>query len=186
MLIEMGDADAAVKLATGEVRAKRSLTNRLVGQFDEPTLVALLIGKADEAARRSVELVVTDDSRLIGESIEPVDLLTIVGNLADNAIDAALLGNGPRKVQVRIRTDDELVVEVRDSGPGFSDETLEQVFQPGWSTKPADADRRQGRGFGMAIVQQAVSRLGGKVEVANGDRNDSHPGAVVTVRLPLD
>jgi two-component system, CitB family, sensor kinase len=189
MLVEMGDTESAVKLATGEVRAKRMLTSRLVGQFDEPTLVALLLGKADEAARQSVDLVVTSDSRLIGETFAPVDLVTIVGNLADNAIDAALLGAAPHRVEITIRmAESDLLVEVRDSGPGFSDEALTRVFQPGWSTKDADPDRRHGRGIGMAIVQQVVARLGGEIRVTNatGAHNGDLDGGVVTVHLPLD
>jgi sensor histidine kinase regulating citrate/malate metabolism len=185
----MGDTQSAVKLATGEVRAKRMLTSRLVGQFDEPTLVALLLGKADEAARQSVDLVVTSDSRLIGEAFAPVDLVTIVGNLADNAIDAALLGPAPHRVEVTIRmAESDLLVEVRDNGPGFSDEALTRVFQPGWSTKEADPDRRHGRGIGMAIVQQVVARLGGEIRVTNAtaSHNGDLDGGIVTVRLPLD
>jgi two-component system CitB family sensor kinase len=187
MLVELGDIDAAVRLATGEVRATKALTNRLVGQFDEPTLVALLLGKAAEAARRSVELVITDDSRLIGEPMEPVDLVTIVGNFVDNAIDAALAGEPPRRVEVTIRTEDEdLLVQVRDSGRGFEPEALARVFEPGWSTKPTEVDRRHGRGIGMALVNQVVTRCGGMVEVANADPDQTDlGGAVVEARLPL-
>jgi two-component system CitB family sensor kinase len=187
MLVELGDIDAAVRLATGEVRATKALTNRLVGQFDEPTLVALLLGKAAEAARRSVELVITDDSRLIGEPMEPVDLVTIVGNFVDNAIDAALAGEPPRRVEVTIRTEDEdLLVQVRDSGRGFEPEALARVFEPGWSTKPTEVDRRHGRGIGMALVSQVVTRCGGMVEVANADPDQTDlGGAVVEARLPL-
>lgn len=206
-LVELGDTDAAVELATSEVRAKKALTSQLVGRFDEQTLVAVLLGKVAEAERRAVELVVTEDSQLIGGFPEPIDLVTIVGNFLDNAIDAALTAHdvdaarsrsepapdapGSRaapRVWIRIREeDDHLLVQVRDSGPGFSPEGFERVFEPGWSTKPAKADRRHGRGIGMALVQQVVSRRGGSVEVANapdGDRSDLR-GAVVTARLPL-
>lgn len=198
-LVELGDTDAAVKLATSEVRAKKALTNQLVGRFDEQTLVAVLLGKVAEAERRSVELVVTEDSRLIGGFPEPVDLVTIVGNFLDNALDAALTdaetepeasagSRTPPRVEVTIREEGEhLLVQVRDSGPGFSPESLGRVFEPGWSTKPAKSDRRHGRGIGMALVQQVVSRRGGSVEVANApddDRRDLR-GAVVTARLPL-
>ena len=191
MLVELGDVESAVRLATGEVRATRALTNRLVGQFEEPTLVALLLGKVAEAAQRSVELVVTDDSRLASEFSEPVDLVTIVGNLVDNAVDAALAGPLPRRVEVAIEEDcgtDELVVRVRDSGAGFTPEGLVKVFEPGWTTKPADPERRQGRGIGMALVHQVVTRRGGRVTVANPTdptEPSDHPGAVVEVRLPL-
>jgi two-component system CitB family sensor kinase len=190
MLVELGDVDAAVRLATGEVRATRALTNRLVGQFEEPTLVALLLGKVAEAAQRSVELVVTEGSRLTSEFSEPVDLVTIVGNLVDNAVDAALAGEAPRRVEVAIEEDcgaRELLVRVRDTGPGFSAEAAARVFEPGWSTKPSGPDRRYGRGIGMALVQQVVTRRGGHARVGNAepDAGGVYGGAVVEVRVPL-
>lgn len=186
-LVELGDTEAAVNLATSEVRAKKALTSQLVGRFDEQTLVAVLLGKVAEAERRSVELVITDDSRLVADFPEPVDLVTIVGNFIDNAMDAAMTGKGRPRVEATIREEeDELVVRVRDSGPGFSPEGLARVFEPGWSTKPAKTDRRHGRGIGMAIVHQVVSRRGGTVEVSNAadSRTDVH-GAVVVARLPF-
>jgi two-component system CitB family sensor kinase len=195
MLAQLGDVDAAVELATGEVRATKELTSRLVNQFEEPTLVALLLGKSAEATQRSVELTVTEGSRLATPCPEPADLVTIVGNLVDNAIDAALEAPGPARVEVAIGTgDDELVVRVRDSGPGFGPDARANVFEPGWSTKPAHPERRQGRGIGMALVSQVVYRRGGLIDVANADEVGADPGAdsgsdlggaVITVRLPL-
>jgi len=202
MLADLGDVDAAVHLATGEVRATRKLTNRLVGQFEEPTLVALLLGKVAQAAQRSVELTVTPASRLASEFSQPVDLVTIVGNLVDNAVDAALAGEPPRRVEVAIEEDcdaHELLVRVRDTGPGFTPEAMARAFEPGWSTKPAGPDRRHGRGIGLALVQQVAARRGGRVTIANatgvdgdgdgdGHRRDGHDGlggAVVEVRVPL-
>ncbi|HEY8545408.1 MAG TPA: sensor histidine kinase [Acidimicrobiales bacterium] len=169
MLAELGDVDAAVNLATGEVRATRKLTNQLVGQFEEQSLVALLLGKVAQASQRSVELVVTPQSRLTSEFSEPVDLVTIVGNLVDNAVDATLERDPPRRVELTIEEDwsaGELVIRVADSGPGFTPEGLERAFEPGWSTKPA-GERRFGRGIGLALVQQVVHRRGGRITIAN-------------------
>lgn len=185
MLAQLGDVDAAVRLATGEVRAARMLTSRLSSQFEDAALVALLLGKAADAGQRGVELTVTADSRLSADLVTPVDLVTIVGNLVDNAIDAALDGLPPRRVQVSITsTEGEVVVQVRDSGPGLSDEALSRVFEPGWSTKAAGPERRHGRGIGMALLQQVVTRLGGSVTIANAGSDGHLPGAVVVVRLP--
>jgi len=186
MLAQLGDVDAAVRLATGEVRATRMLTSRLSGQFEEAALVALLLGKASEAAQRSIELNVTEASWLPEDAVEPVDLVTIVGNLVDNAMDAATAGPEHRRVEVSIEPQcDRVVVKVRDSGPGFSPEALDHVFEPGWSTKVAGPDRRHGRGIGMALVRQVVARLGGAVDVANSGPDDELPGAIVTVHLPI-
>ena len=117
--------------------------------------------------------------------LEPVDVVTILGNLIDNAIDAAAAralgdGNGaPEEAWVEVYLangeDGSLVFQVSDSGPGIADADLGHIFDHGWSTKDAAAG---GRGYGLALVRQVVESLGGDVEVAPG------AGAVFTVTLP--
>ncbi|HTE71163.1 MAG TPA: ATP-binding protein, partial [Actinomycetes bacterium] len=102
----------------------------------------------------------------------------MVGNLIDNAVDAALAAPAPRQVMVTIRQDDtDLLVRVADTGPGLDPGRLEQAFSRGWSTKAGG--RPHGRGLGLALVRQVVARHDGRVAVANED------GAVFTIRLPL-
>jgi two-component system CitB family sensor kinase len=177
-LIELGRPDAAVEFATAELDAAQRLADQLLAVVEEPVLVALLLGKAAEATERGVELVVTDDTAVGATGFDPRDLVTMVGNLIDNAIDAALAAPPPRRVTVTIRQDDaDLLVRVADTGPGLDPAALEQVFTRGWSTKPAG--RAHGRGLGLALVRQVVTRHDGAVGVANDG------GAVFTIRLPL-
>jgi two-component system CitB family sensor kinase len=177
-LIELGRPDAAVEFATAELDAAQRLADQLLAVVEEPVLVALLLGKAAEATERGVELVVTDDTAVGPTGIDPRDLVTMVGNLIDNAVDAALAVPAPRRVTVTVRQDEaELLVRVADTGPGLDPAGIEQVFTRGWSTKRAG--RPQGRGLGLALVRQVVTRHDGRVEVANDG------GAVFTIRLPL-
>ncbi|MGC5362980.1 sensor histidine kinase [Streptomyces sp. DT24] len=92
-LIELGRAEEAVGFATAELELAQALTDRVVGAVAEPVLAALLLGKAAQANERGVELVLADDS-LIDDGALPVtlpqrDLVTILGNLIDNAVEAA-------------------------------------------------------------------------------------------------
>ncbi|MFF3734177.1 ATP-binding protein [Streptomyces sp. NPDC002476] len=92
-LIELGRADEAVGFATAELELAQTLTDRVVGAVGEPVLAALLLGKAAQAHERGVELVLAKDS-LIDDGALPAtlpdrDLVTILGNLIDNAVDAA-------------------------------------------------------------------------------------------------
>ena len=177
-LIELGRPDAAVEFATAELDAAQRLADQLLAVVEEPVLVALLLGKAAEATERGVELVVTADTAVGPTGIDPRDLVTVVGNLIDNAVDAALAASAPRRVTVTVRQNEaELLVRVADTGPGLDPAGLEQVFTRGWSTKPTG--RPQGRGLGLALVRQVVTRHDGSIQVAN----DS--GAVFTIRLPL-
>ncbi len=105
----------------------------------------------------------------------------MVGNLVDNALEAATAGGSERSreawVEVDLRDDDhEVVVTVRDSGPGVDDGIASRVFERGFSTKGLDQSAQ--RGFGLALSGLVCRRRGGSIAV----RNDG--GAVFTARLP--
>ncbi|MGW2117653.1 sensor histidine kinase [Streptomyces zhihengii] len=180
-LIELGRAEEAVEFATAELELAQVLTDRVVGAVGEPVLAALLLGKTAQANERGVELVLTEDSRIddhvLPGTLPPRDLVTILGNLIDNAVDAAGgVPGAPARVTVTLRTErTELVVRVSDSGPGVSPNRTEDVFRRGWST------HGPGRGIGLALVRQAVRRGHGTVAVGRG----ADGGAEFTVRLPL-
>jgi two-component system, CitB family, sensor kinase len=166
-LIELGRAEQALAFATTELAVTQRLTDLVVGGIGEPEVAALVLGKAAEAGERGVDLVVETDVDLPAGRADPRDLVTIVGNLLDNAIDAAVEAPGPRWVRFGARTvgADELELVVADSGPGLDPEQAGRVFQRGYSTK--STDRPLGRGIGLALVAQAAHRHGGAVTVAN-------------------
>jgi sensor histidine kinase regulating citrate/malate metabolism len=175
-LVELGRYAEAVEFATAELALAQQLTDRVVDAVSEPVLAALLLGKAAEANERGAELVITQDTEIddvvLGGTLAPRDVVTILGNLIDNALDAALDGGYAPKVFVTARAEaGELVLRVEDTGPGLAAGNV--AFDRGWSTK---AD---GRGLGLALVRQAVRRSGGTIEVSRGER-----GAVFAVRLP--
>ncbi|HEY8480419.1 MAG TPA: ATP-binding protein, partial [Spirillospora sp.] len=179
-LVELGRPEQAVEFATAELATAQKLTDRVVGSVTEPVLAALLLGKSAEAAERGVDLVVTDDTAIEGAA-EPRDLVTILGNLIDNAVDAALANAAARPPRVTVRAREEngaLVLEVSDSGKGVDPGAVPEMFRRGWTTKTSGGP--VGHGIGLALVGQAVRRNGGEIRVSHDD------GAVFTVRLPLD
>ncbi|MFJ6740197.1 ATP-binding protein [Streptomyces sp. NPDC091279] len=181
-LIELGRAEEAVDFATAELELAQALTDQVVAAVHEPVLAALLLGKTAQANERGVELVVSEDSGLddglLPPSLPARDLVTILGNLIDNAVDAAQ-GSAASKVTVTARTDAaELVLKVADTGAGVDADHAELVFQRGFSTKPSGPG---GRGLGLALVSQAVHRHEGTLSVAEA----SGGGAEFEVRLPL-
>ena len=100
-----------------------------------------------------------------------IDLLVALGNLIDNAVDAAAEGPEPRWVEVAGRVDrsspaSQMILQVTDSGSGVPPDRIGNAFTRGWSTKEYDADDRpQGRGIGLSLVSGAVRRLGGSLAV---------------------
>jgi sensor histidine kinase regulating citrate/malate metabolism len=184
-LIELGRAEEAVEFATAELELAQALTDQVVAAVSEPVLAALLLGKTAQANERGVELMVSEDSSLddglLPETLPARDLVTILGNLIDNAVDAAQ-GSVRARVTVAAYTRNadapELVLRVSDTGPGVDPEHAEAVFQRGFSTKPAGPG---GRGLGLALVRQAAQRHEGSLTVAEADGG----GAEFEVRLPL-
>ncbi|MFE9926121.1 ATP-binding protein [Streptomyces sp. NPDC005774] len=182
-LIELGRSEEAVDFATAELELAQALTDQVVAAVGEPVLAALLLGKTAQANERGVELVVTPDSRLddglLPDTLPTRDLVTVLGNLIDNAVDAALGGTGPRvTVTALTDTDAELILRVSDTGPGVDPDHAEAVFQRGFTTKPSGPG---GRGLGLALVRQAVDRHGGTLTVTSEEGG----GACFEVRLPL-
>lgn len=202
-LIELGRAEQAVDFATAELELAQALTDQVVAAVGEPVLAALLLGKTAQANERGVELVVSEDSRLddglLPETLPARDLVTILGNLIDNAVDAAQ-GSVRARVTVTAYTAGgpgmtgtggtpgggssagtagrALVLRVADTGTGVDPAHVETVFQRGFSTKPAGPG---GRGLGLALVRQTVNRCQGTLTVTEAEGG----GAEFEVRLPL-
>jgi sensor histidine kinase regulating citrate/malate metabolism len=199
-LIELGHVDQALTFATSELALAQRLTDLVVSSVDEPVLAALLLGKAAEANERGVELEVDPECNVPGGVIPARDLVTVVGNLLDNAIDAAAGAPGPRRVGFSGWLEDvptafgiasELVLQVSDTGPGLDEVSAELAFTRGWSTKPEE--RLVGHGLGLALVGQTTRRHQGTVDVGRGSDaalvgaavDAAFVGAVFTVRLPV-
>ncbi|WP_224058415.1 sensor histidine kinase [Streptomyces kanamyceticus] len=163
-LIELDRAEEAVDFATAELELAQALTDQVVAAVSEPVLAALLLGKAAQANEHGVELVVSPDSSIddgmLPASLPPRDLVTVLGNLIDNAVDAAQ-GSPAARVTVTARADTAgLLLRVADTGPGVDPAQREAVLERGWSTKAAT-----GRGLGLALVHQTVTRNGGTLTI---------------------
>jgi sensor histidine kinase regulating citrate/malate metabolism len=178
-LLELGREDEAVEFATAELETAQLLTDRLVTSVEEPVVAAVLLGKSAQAAERGIDLQLDESGRVDGLPVEPRDLVTLLGNLLDNAFDAvAEAPVGQRRVRVRVDASARhLDIGVGDSGAGVPAEDASRVFAHGWSTKRDDA--RTGRGLGLALVGQVARRHGGRADVGRSDLG----GALFTVHI---
>jgi two-component system CitB family sensor kinase len=177
-LLEMGDVNQARSFVSRISDTSRSLGEGLRGRVEPPELAALLLAKITVAAEQDVLITVTEDSRLDQTSASPQSLLTIVGNLLDNAVDALSNTPGPRVVTIQFDDADGVFIAVRDNGPGVPSHSIEKVLVDGYSTKEALPGMR--RGIGLALVSRIVRRAEGTLDIFPG------PGGHFEVWLPAD
>jgi hypothetical protein len=176
-LVQLGEYDAVRDLVGALTRRRAEISDAVTRHVSDPAVAALLIAKTSLAAESGVALVIDDDSHLA--ALDPVlatDVITILGNLVDNAVDVSE-GSERELVTVRVDDADGLTIAVADSGAGVPESLRESIFARGVTSKP---DVPGGRGIGLALVRLVSAQLGGHVEVTDGP----HGGAVFEVHLP--
>lgn len=175
-LLELGEQQEAVNYLAEISRDSIAVAEHLRSRIAPSMVAALLLGKITIAAEQGVTLTITEDSRLDEPAVDIEALLTVIGNLVDNSIEALVGQPAPRTITVRLDDTDGVRISVVDTGPGVPADDLDTVFLDGYSTKtPRDGMRR---GLGLALVQRIVRRAGGTITVAPG------PGGRFEVRLP--
>ncbi|KUO17174.1 sensor histidine kinase [Streptomyces dysideae] len=180
-LIELGEYDEVRRYVSSVSAGRDQWQADVTARISDATVSALLIAKGSLAAEQGVGLRLSESCGLgpVGDALA-TDLVTVLGNLVDNALDA-LRGHATGRadwIEVELSQEDGTVrVVVCHPGPGIAPEIAEEVFRHGFTTKAAE----QGgpRGLGLAITRQICVRRGGTVEVHNTD------GAVFTATLPI-
>jgi two-component system, OmpR family, sensor histidine kinase MtrB len=182
----------AVKLVVSETRRLGDLVENLmeVTRFDAGTAKVVLddVDVADQVtacidARAWLDAVELDAERGTMARLDPRRLDVILANLIGNA-----LKHGGSPVRVSVRTSDgpppggELVIEVRDHGPGIPEEVLPHVFDRFYKAS-ASRPRSEGSGLGLSIAVENAHAHGGTITAANSPDGD---GAVFVLRLPRD
>ncbi|WP_367326293.1 ATP-binding protein [Streptomyces sp. HUAS ZL42] len=180
-LIQIGEHDEVVRYVRALRKHRESLDLTLTSRVRDRAVAALLMAKSALAAERRVQLRISERTAL--DKLEPTDsadVATVLGNLVDNALDAAAAGehDDDAWVEVELRQDASSVeIAVRDSGPGVAPELAQEVFSHGFTTKAAQGGDR---GIGLALTRLVCKRRGGEVSVAN-----TETGAVFTARMSV-
>lgn len=175
-LLELGEYDEAIDLIKEEYAIQNEQHDILFHNIHSQQVQAILLGKISKASEKKVKLVIDENSSLapLPAHIGLSHLITIIGNLIDNAFEA-VADQSVREVLFFI-TDmgRDIVIEVSDTGPGVPPDKTEAVFERGYSSKGRK------RGYGLANVKDSVRELGGWIELANPKTG----GAVFTVFIP--
>ncbi|WP_394811195.1 ATP-binding protein [Streptomyces xanthii] len=178
--LELDLTERARSYVAGLTRARRACAEEFAERVRMPMVSALLVGKSAIASERGVTLRLSDRTHLPTGLIDARDVVTVLGNLIDNALDVVGGGRAARPVvEVEAFVErDTVVVRVSDNGPGVPVELRDTIFQEGWSTKESPAHR--GRGLGLAMVRSLAERYGGTARIAAR----AGGGAVFTVTFP--
>ncbi|PRY18267.1 two-component system CitB family sensor kinase [Kineococcus rhizosphaerae] len=140
----------------------------------DPYLQAFVAAKAAHARERQVVLALGEVS-VAGRVADPVDVTTVLGNLVDNAVAAAVGSAGARVEVDLVQEGSDLVLAVSDSGDGVPEGLRDSVFEVGVTTGD------EGHGIGLGLVRQVARSRGGDAWLAPAVPGQ---GAVFVVRLP--
>lgn len=170
-LIQIGEYDRAVSYIENISIIQKETVSRVMHAVDNPSFSALLIGKIARASECNVKFILKEDMVFNSDDIDlPSEaLVTITGNLIDNALDAMntseVMSKNDRSLIFGVYTQPgQLLITVQDTGNGIPDKIKDKVFENGFSTKGS------GRGVGLYNTKQLVESLGGSIsfESQNG------------------
>lgn len=163
-LIQIGATSDALNLIGREVSDHQALIQLLLEAVPDPVIAGCLLGKYNRAREMGLRLDIDPESQMsdLPASLPRDQLVSVLGNLIDNALDATRQHTGAGG-RVRLSMTDlgqELIFEVEDQGPGIPEEERQRIFEKGVSTKDGEA-----RGYGLHLVRQFLSQWGGSVVV---------------------
>ncbi|WP_429836729.1 ATP-binding protein [Brevibacillus sp. NRS-1366] len=180
-LIQLESYQEAIEFISSELDVHVSNTQYIMRAVPDPLIGGLLLGKLNLANERKVELTIDPESnfRDIPEGINRAQLIVILGNLIDNALDAVTSpGASAKEITLfLLNMEDVLLIEVEDRGPGISKEDATRIFERGFSTK-----QQENHGYGLYLVKQAVRSMHGNVTHTGNPLG----GTIFTVTIPKE
>ena len=164
-LIQIQEYDKAVSYIENISIIQRETVSMIMHTIENPSFAALLVGKIARASECNVKFVLKEGLHFKSEDIAvPSEaLVTITGNLIDNALDSMNMDMSFEKTKELVfgafTKPGELLITVKDNGLGISEENLDRIFENGYSTKGS------GRGVGLYHTKQLIESLGGSISV---------------------
>lgn len=160
-MVRMGMYEQLTKFISTLVDSRHHEVDNVTKNIKDPALAGFIMGKLSYSREKNVNLFF--DIKTVLPELKNLttthELVTILGNLIDNAIEA-MEESAIRDIEVSMHYfANQLEINVSDTGPGFSKENMDHIFDKGFSTKG------ENRGYGLYLVQQSVNRLGGGISI---------------------
>lgn len=182
-LIQLGKIEEVQQIIGQESLRYQKLIEFLRESVSEPMIAGVLLGKSERARELGLVLEIEEGTQLthLSSHIRAEDMVTIIGNLIDNAFDATLTHSDTEVQAITVSVTDfgqDIIVEVEDKGCGLPQAfSLRELTKRGVSTK---SDK--GRGVGLYLIQQLVDQYRGEFTV----RSEQGKGTLMTVYLPKE
>lgn len=190
-LLQMQRYDDAMRYIQAQSEGAQQVLDFVSAHFASPALCGLLLGKYASAREKGITLVFDPACQLslIPTALSETALMSIIGNLVDNAVDATLK-TPMRRPLIEIYISDrnhELVIEVADSGCGIDDAMKPHLFEQGFTSKSSPGSELTGseHGIGLYMVAGYVHQAGGTIEMTNNIPTGTLFSVFIPFRLPL-
>ena len=174
-LTHMKQYEELQKYISGMVSEHQYEIGGIMKRIKSPVFAGFLLGKLSYAREKNIKLIISEDSYMPEIQDESIthELITIVGNLIDNALEA--VANCEKKqVEVEIQYGDTLIITVQDTGKGIQEEEIGALFTKGYSTKGDN------RGYGLYLVTESIQRINGEIHVYSLVGK----GTTITIEIP--
>ncbi|MDO4541108.1 MAG: ATP-binding protein, partial [Syntrophomonadaceae bacterium] len=162
-LVELGRAEEAAAYIEGMSDDYQPGTDAL---YISSSVLSILINNKRELARQQgISFTTAIKGTMFALPVREADLCSMLGNLLDNAVEAASLDEQP---EVSIIIDYEggvFRLEVTNNGQSIDAEDLPHIFEPGFSSREAES-----RGYGLYIVRHLAEAYGGSITITSGRR----------------
>ncbi|KGX91235.1 ATP-binding protein [Pontibacillus marinus] len=161
-LLQLEHYDEALEMIEEESKVLEKQNQILFHQIQDPKVQAIILGKISKASEKKIDLEIDSNSSLaeLPEHITVSPLVTILGNLIDNAFEAVMDQEDQHVSIFTMDFGDDIIFEVTDYGKGISNDEIDKITEKGFSTKGS-----YNHGFGLYNVKQAVLELGGSMDI---------------------
>ncbi|WP_051261455.1 ATP-binding protein [Desulfovibrio inopinatus] len=178
-LIQIEAYGEALDVIVRESSGYEELLQFLTDAVPHPVLAAIILGKFNRSRELKINFLVDRESSMadVPAWIPQTKLVTIIGNLLDNAFDAVLEKPEKKRTVALSFTDlgNDLVFEVEDSGPGVPERMRDAIFEKGVSSKGKDR-----RGIGLHLTKQILDALHGHISVSESELG----GSLFSIAIP--
>lgn len=164
-LLQLGKTTEALHYITEVKNAHDELTSLLQERIEYENIAGLLLSKVQVGREQGVDVILDPEIRLVSipPTLDQHDLVLILGNLVENALEALQLKEGYKEIYISIENDEHiLAIEVSDNGYGMSEEVQQNMLKRGFSTKAQET-----RGIGLYLVYQIIQKGGGELVVTS-------------------